>query len=269
MNHNELTTGFIHTPFNWTFADQAARESATDPNTGIGYTSDALYKFARQSDDDSVWMLTEITPTWTELGSSSAVVSASVDLSSTRIISGAEININVDNTLWDLAAGTAIFWDFTTIDAPVSYEYAWDAQAGLAITDLATTDKTVVGITHDNTARTGISFAVSFTGTVNGVSDTLYIAQKSAEDAVFSPEERRIYPYIGRFTHFTGTFILTASNLQGIGYAPYSFATELYRSIGPTNFSGNEYAGNSGTDTIQKSVGVVFAEKCECHHEWE
>lgn len=58
MFHDNETFGSVHRPFNWSYADVAARASAT------GFTSADLYKLAIQLDDFSVWMLTATTPTW-------------------------------------------------------------------------------------------------------------------------------------------------------------------------------------------------------------
>jgi hypothetical protein len=70
-----------HIPHNWTFADSTAREDTTDPNSGLGYASADLYKLARQTDDDSLWMLTAVTPTWQVVsgGSSTATVPTAVE----------------------------------------------------------------------------------------------------------------------------------------------------------------------------------------------
>lgn len=70
--HDTATGVDVHTPIAFTFANSAARGSATNPNTSLPYTSADLYKFARQSDENSVWMLTAITPTWIESGGTAA-----------------------------------------------------------------------------------------------------------------------------------------------------------------------------------------------------
>lgn len=52
----------IHTPIAFDYANAAARTGAT------GFVSTDLYKFARQTDDGSIWILTAITPTWVRVG---------------------------------------------------------------------------------------------------------------------------------------------------------------------------------------------------------
>ena len=65
MKHQDSTLN--HPPYNFTFATSAAREA------GTGYTIVAadVGKLARQTDDDSLWMLTAATPTWTQVGGGS------------------------------------------------------------------------------------------------------------------------------------------------------------------------------------------------------
>lgn len=58
MFHDNETFGSVHAPFNWSYANAAARAAAT------GFTSADLYKLAIQLDDFSVWMLTATAPTW-------------------------------------------------------------------------------------------------------------------------------------------------------------------------------------------------------------
>jgi len=61
----------VHITYQWSFADATARASATDPRTGVGYQAADLGKFCRQTDDDSIWMLTASTPTWQNVGGGS------------------------------------------------------------------------------------------------------------------------------------------------------------------------------------------------------
>ena len=61
----------VHIAYQWSFADATARASATDPRTGVGYQAADLGKFCRQTDDNSIWMLTATTPTWQNVGGGS------------------------------------------------------------------------------------------------------------------------------------------------------------------------------------------------------
>lgn len=62
--HKNLTGDDIHVVYSFEYADQSARESAT------GLVAEDVGKFARQLDDDSLWMLTDHSPvTWIGVGS--------------------------------------------------------------------------------------------------------------------------------------------------------------------------------------------------------
>jgi hypothetical protein len=62
--HSQLTK--IHVPYNWTYADAAARTGA------VGLVTADLGKLARQSDTNELWMLIATTPTWVAIGSTNA-----------------------------------------------------------------------------------------------------------------------------------------------------------------------------------------------------
>jgi len=54
--HNSLGVGSIHIPYEFTYANAAARVAATPDAADIG-------KFARQADNNGIWMLTGVSPT--------------------------------------------------------------------------------------------------------------------------------------------------------------------------------------------------------------
>ncbi len=64
--HGDVPLGQVHIPYNWTYADAASRTGAT------GFVSGDVGKFARQTDDDSIWMLTAVTPTWQRIDGAGA-----------------------------------------------------------------------------------------------------------------------------------------------------------------------------------------------------
>jgi hypothetical protein len=89
--HKNLNSTDIHTPLTWSYADATARLAAT------GFTSTDLYKFARQEDDDSIWMLTATAPTWSNIA--------------TGVLSNIEyIDFDTDPTIPAHAEGR-FFWD--------------------------------------------------------------------------------------------------------------------------------------------------------------
>lgn len=69
--HKDYTEYNNHTPVAFLFADDAARDATDNPYTEEPYESDDLYKFALKQDDNTLWMLTATTPTWSEVGSGS------------------------------------------------------------------------------------------------------------------------------------------------------------------------------------------------------
>lgn len=81
MFHDLETTGSIHPPHNWEYADAAARVAAT------GFVAADVKKLALQLDDYSLWMLTATTPTWTPVGNA-AGVTATGSLASAAIVLG-------------------------------------------------------------------------------------------------------------------------------------------------------------------------------------
>lgn len=57
--------GHVPIPYNWSYADAAARTGAT------GFIAADVGKFARQLDDNSIWMLIATAPTWVRVSNSS------------------------------------------------------------------------------------------------------------------------------------------------------------------------------------------------------
>lgn len=60
--HSDLTGANVHVPFAFSYVDEAAREAAS------GFVSADVGKLARQLDDNSLWILTAVTPTWAAVG---------------------------------------------------------------------------------------------------------------------------------------------------------------------------------------------------------
>ena len=58
---NQTITEGIHIVHNWEYADAATREGAT------GFTSSDVGKVAKQTDNNTWWVLTAPTPTWSQL----------------------------------------------------------------------------------------------------------------------------------------------------------------------------------------------------------
>jgi len=71
--HSELTTSDAHVPFRWVWADSVARLAQA-------VTVDDINKIGHQQDDGlgnpTVWVLTQVTPTWKQMGVPSTLISA-------------------------------------------------------------------------------------------------------------------------------------------------------------------------------------------------
>jgi hypothetical protein len=92
MDHNVIPAGELHHPFNWIFADAAARAALV--SAGVN----DIHKLAYQQDDGSVWVLADDSPLTWVLFQAPATTSQSGLMSSadkTKLIgieSGAEVN---------------------------------------------------------------------------------------------------------------------------------------------------------------------------------
>lgn len=62
--HKDLLAAEVHQPFSYEYANAAARTGAT------GFVAADVYKWAIQTDDDTVWMLLDTVPTWKQIDSS-------------------------------------------------------------------------------------------------------------------------------------------------------------------------------------------------------
>ncbi len=60
--HSAEVVGNIHISYNWSYANAGLRTGAT------GFVNADKGKFARQTDNNSIWMLTATTPTWLAVG---------------------------------------------------------------------------------------------------------------------------------------------------------------------------------------------------------
>lgn len=91
LHSKQTTSDGIHTPISYVYSNSSTRSSAS------GFNSDDIGKFARQLDDNSIWMLIEITPTWVAVGSSTSLELATtmpliLDVSTGSIGSGSTVS---------------------------------------------------------------------------------------------------------------------------------------------------------------------------------
>ena len=100
MLHSNYTyTNGVHYPYSYVYTSSAARLAAT------GFLASDVGKFAWQQNGaggdgvQTVWMLTEVTPTWQQIGNGSSVVSNSVSLANGKIWVGDSIGIAQEKTI--------------------------------------------------------------------------------------------------------------------------------------------------------------------------
>lgn len=97
--HKNLTEIDIHIPYAFSYANAGARTGAT------GFVSGDVGKLARQTDNNTLWMLTAITPTWIAIGGSSTDELAKISSADTtasylenKIVAGSGIVLTKLNT---------------------------------------------------------------------------------------------------------------------------------------------------------------------------
>jgi len=101
VHGKQTVTDGIHISYAWVFADAASRTATTDPLTNAPYSASDIGKFARQVDDNSIWMLTGTTPTWVGVSNNAAV---------SGLTAGRVVFVNTDGSLTD---DSVLVWDNT------------------------------------------------------------------------------------------------------------------------------------------------------------
>jgi hypothetical protein len=138
--HSALGTGEIHIPYQWSYADAAARTGAS------GFAPGDVGKLARQLDDNSLWLLTSTTPTWVAVGGSGGgapadaryvVATANDSLSTEIVIPSLAASADIVGAA---GAGTAEEFD------SASHGLTWDTVPAVADSD--TTIKSHLYIEH-------------------------------------------------------------------------------------------------------------------------
>jgi len=98
VKHKNLTVSHgIHIPYAWTYASSAERTSAT------GFSNSDIGKLARQLDDNTLYMLTATTPTWTPINADQVDIWKKIT----------EVNVSSDTT----------YIDFTGLDGNTDWFY--------------------------------------------------------------------------------------------------------------------------------------------------
>jgi len=108
--HKEIPIADVHIPYSFEYADAATREA------DASLIVDDEGKFARQLDDDSIWMLTDYTgPTWIAVGSSlelATVAEAGTGTNNTKAVTPAGLfgaSVDVASATPDIGAAASLF----------------------------------------------------------------------------------------------------------------------------------------------------------------
>lgn len=155
---------------------------------------------------------------------------------STGLLTGGNLSVNaVDDTLLDVAAGTALYVDMTDRDAPVIEKISWPAQ------------------TYDPDLNGGVTKWIGVQRTSSGVG-TLTASHK------FTQAERRVITVLGRIWNFD-----EGDDIKGVGnYKAGTFNTgktvqDLAYALGAFNISGNSFFPTaSGSLVLSRSSGEAF-----------
>lgn len=94
--HAAETTGSVHIPYQWSYADAAARTGAT------GFVAGDVGKLARQLDTNVLYLLTATTPTWQAVGVGAG---AGAPADATYITQTANGTLSAEQALGALATG--------------------------------------------------------------------------------------------------------------------------------------------------------------------
>jgi hypothetical protein len=187
--HSGLTiSDGIHIPYAWTYASSTSREAAT------GMVSGDIGKFARQLDDNSIWMLVATTPTWVQVSSGGSTTPTQLILIAQKSTSGT------------IAKGAPVY--IAGYDGTEEHVEVEEAKADAAAT------MPCVGIANDTITDSGEHEIVVY-GKVSDIATNVY----SANDP--------LYVSASAAGTLTDTKPTGATDLiQKVGTVLYSHATE-------------------------------------------
>jgi hypothetical protein len=239
--HKDLVVGEIHVPYQWEYADDIAREAAT------GFASSDVGKFARQLDNDSIWMLTDESPvTWIAVsqGGSGVIpheqthrIDGTDALSSglsTGLLYGGILSVNaLDDTKFDITDGAGIIVDnYTNPASPSLVLVEWEAQIGVTDPHIADGTETYISIDENGD----------------------FVFAETEQDCI----SRRTYISVGWTSHPDLTTLEDARTQPVLAVDALNQFVDFLTVFGAFNIDGNVYGPNSTNLTIKRSAGRTF-----------
>jgi hypothetical protein len=175
------------------------------------------------------------------------VTAVNVELSkkaylSTGLIRNGLITINANPTKYNVAAGVAMFADFTNADNPTTVIVNFAGVTGKTPAYLNTGNITYVGV---NSAGTIVESASPFT-----------------------TSERRSITSLGAVIHSNLTTINVANNISDPVNAGTNQLHDLMDYVGALNLTGNKYSANGANLSLNKSAGMIFKKGVNFVNDW-
>jgi hypothetical protein len=159
---------------------------------------------------------------------------------STGLIKFGSLSINVDTTLFDIAAGIGTLNEWSPTEPfapPVLFLVEFGPFTDIAPAFIATHPVSYIGISYNSTTLDAS------------------IVQSSTP---FSPSERRDIIVLGFIQHINNVIIDDISNIAPQPIAGTSQLHDLFVSVGALNTSGNNFSPNGSGMTIDKDAGTIF-----------
>lgn len=163
-------------------------------------------------------------------------LSASV---STGLFSGGQLSFGtlsgspLTTALISVSAGSGIIVNnYTDPENPTYTLVSWDAFTDIAVTDIATVDRTFVGI---NAAGT--------------------LIQQTSE---FTCAQRRDIISFGTVGHVTNVNVVAVRSDPPAAFDVYARLVDIARALGPFNIEGNVYSANGANLNVDKDAGLSY-----------
>lgn len=108
MLHSDMGLQYAHVSYAWSYANAAARTGAG------GFVAGDVGKLARQTDDNSLWLLSATTPTWVQVSTVTPTFSSLNVTGNTTLGDAAGDSVTVNGATWTWAgSATRMIGDFS------------------------------------------------------------------------------------------------------------------------------------------------------------